>query len=101
MSTTTHTKWVAIAQNGARTFYTIAPADGVGDAVAIGVAPKAAPVIAAAPEMLAALIEVEAMIEAIIAARPMAAAALYGTTTLGNHRVAVRAAIAKAKGGAS
>lgn len=57
-----------------------------------------AKLIAAAPDLLAALTECEAAISALIKEKPMMAAKLAGSTTLGNHAAEARAVIAKVKG---
>ena len=66
--------------------------------IAEGMTEPNARLIAAAPEMLAELRECVAALDALIEDRPMLAAKLCGSTTLGNRRAEARSAIAKAEG---
>ena len=58
--------------------------------------PEDAKLIAAAPKLAEALREAAGALAALIEERPMLAAKVAGTTTLGNHLVAARAALAAA-----
>ncbi len=55
-----------------------------------------AKLIAAAPELLHELNEARGAIEAILKEHPGFAGRIFGSTTLGNHRVQIKAAIQKA-----
>ena len=54
--------------------------------------------IAAAPDLLEAACEAAAALDALLRQKPVLAGTVCGSTTLGNHRVQLNAAIAKATG---
>lgn len=66
--------------------------------VACAVSDRDLPIILNAPELLAAAREAAAALDALLQQKPMLAATVCGSTTLGNHRAQLHAAINKAAG---
>ena len=57
--------------------------------------------ISALPDLLEAACEAAAALDALLRQKPVLAGTVCGSTTLGNHRVQLNAAIAKATGSAA